>query len=110
MRALAERLGWDKFFEKIGAKSFDKWIDPETKLQYELLEANHRFNEGQGKWLRMTSPRLLDGSQPSYLEPVPAGIKSAQAARRWQIVNEDGSEPTVEYCNEHSELKFAEEA
>jgi hypothetical protein len=110
VRALAERLGWDRFLEKIGVLSKDKWVDSTTGLQYELLEAQHHFNESQGKWLRMTSPMLQDGSQPNYLEPVPAGIKTAQAARRWQIANPDGTEPSVEECNTNPKLVFATEA
>ena len=109
VRALAEHLGWDKFLEMMGAKSIDCWTDPVTGLAYELLEVQHRLSDGQPRFLRMQSPPLRDKTQPHYVEPVHPDLETAQAARRWQIANGDGTWQTVEQCNNNPVLEFSEE-
>jgi hypothetical protein len=105
VRALAERLGWDKFLRKIGARTID--AATVAGLRYELLETSHKFADGQARWLKMRSPKLKDGTQPTYLEPVHPALTSAKAARRWQC---DPSDPSPEECNANPNVEFAEEA
>jgi hypothetical protein len=104
-RVLAERLGWDKFLDKIGSVSIDKWTDPKTGLDYELLDSTHRIGELQPRLLKMRSPRLKDGSSPYYIEPVAPGLRTAQAARKWQCVSS-----SIDECNNRPEMNFGWEA
>ena len=104
-RALAERMGWGKFVEKLGARVIDSCeIEADGEdgqhctLSYELLESE-RFADAQPRWLRMQSPMLNDGTQPSYLEPVDPGLATAAAARTWKTRRADGSWPTTRECN-----------
>jgi hypothetical protein len=105
-RALAERLGWDRFIEKLGVSVVDSCsIEADGEdgqrcaLTYELLQSDHRFAERQPKWLRMQSPVLKDGTQPQYIEPVDPDLKTAKAARAWRTRRADGSWPSVAECN-----------
>ena len=110
VRALAERLGWDEFLKKLGAKVVDTWKDPKTALTYELLDTD-RFGDQQPRLLRMQSPVLLDSTQPSYIEEVPPDVTSARAARFWQFRKSSGEWPTVKEANDHKrELTFTKEA
>jgi len=84
-RVFAERLGWDRYLELRGFRVLDTWTDPRTGLCYELLEPETRVGEFEPRYLRMQSPPLHDGSQPYYIEPVSPELKTAQAARKWQI-------------------------
>jgi hypothetical protein len=78
-RALSEHAGWSWVAELLGAKTVDSWTDPETHLGYILMEV-----DGGQRLLQKQSPRLKDGSQPTYVEPVHEELKTAQAARKWQ--------------------------
>lgn len=109
VRALAERLGWETFAQKIGSTVSDRWTDKRTGLSYELVELRSTFGEKQPKMLRMQSPPLNDGTQPWYVESVPAEILTAQAARRWKFRKADGTWPTAEWANQHPELTFERE-
>ena len=108
-RALAERLGWERYLAALGTRSLDVWIDPHTGLRYELLDLLERRGDRQPRWLRMLSPTLIDGTQPQYIEPVDPGLRTAAAARRWQFRDADGDWPTVAACNKAPRLQFAEE-
>ncbi|MEN6535461.1 MAG: DUF6745 domain-containing protein [Bryobacteraceae bacterium] len=105
-RALAERMGWDKFTGALGATVIDD-CDIEAHgedgqrctLHYELLELNDQFSDRQPRFLRMQSPVLRDGTQPRYIDPVDPGLETARAARAWRTQRRDGSWPTVAECN-----------
>ena len=109
-RAYAERLGWSMYFKLVQVKKIDSWLDRDTGLHYELYDFEKRKGELQPKLLRMESPRLNDGTQPVYIEPVDPSLISARAARRWQFYKQDGSWPTPEECNKNPYLEFAWEA
>lgn len=81
-RALAECAGGDFVTGLLGAKVTDSWKDKSTSLKYELLTCDN----GE-RFLRKLSPKLQNGSQPSYTEPVHEELRTAQAARKWQAVN-----------------------
>lgn len=127
-RIIAENLGWDKYIEKIRATVVDRFFDERTNLEYELLESSLEVaGDLQPKYLRMRSPKLFDGSNPWFIEPVDPGLKTAQAARKWQVQlsKEPGAKyfrqgdvvlctgapesmywPSVEECNENPVLNF----
>lgn len=87
-RAMAEKLGWEKYMELAGTKLIDKMFDPATKLHYELYDFDKRFDLTP-KLLKMESPELNDGTRPYYIEPVDPGLKTCAAARKWQFrINE----------------------
>ncbi len=130
VRALAEKLGWDRFLEKLGTKTIDTWTDTNTGLTYELLEAAKSWGEDQPRWLKMQSPPLFDGTQPYYVEAVHPDLKTAKAARRWQIKQSRDPKavhyrhgdvavcfapaesmywPTAEEANANPDMVFAEE-
>jgi hypothetical protein len=106
-RALAERMGWNKFTKRLGARVIDS-CDIESDgedgqhctLHYELLDVSDHFADGQPRFLKMQSPPLKDESQPYYLDPVDPGLQTAAAARAWRNRKCDGSWPTVEECND----------
>jgi hypothetical protein len=100
-RAIGEIAGWGWVAELLGASSLDKWTDPKTALDYELLGC------GDGsKLLRKRSPGLKDGgAQPLYLEPVHEELKTAQAARKWQATNW-----TPAQCEQDPALSYGVEA
>ena len=107
VRVLAERMGWPLFLERMGAVTIDTWTDPRTGLDYELLDLAERMGERQPRWLRMQSPALNDGTEPSYIEKVHPGLTTAQAARRWQC---DPTRPEPGECNKQPDLTFRQEA
>ena len=109
-RAYAERLGWKKYFSLINVKKIDSWLDNKTGLHYELYDFKKRLGEKQPRFLKMESPKLNDGTMPCYIEPVDPGLKTAKAARKWQIPDENGEFPEVEECNRNSEMEFEWEA
>ncbi|MDI6808496.1 MAG: hypothetical protein QME66_05875 [Candidatus Eisenbacteria bacterium] len=109
-RVWAERLGWEKYFKLADVVKQDAWLDPKAGLHYELYDFRKRAGELQPKLLRMESPKINDGTSPVYIEPVPPGISSAQAARRWQMPKKDGRWPEVAECNRTPELVFEWEA
>lgn len=109
-RAIAERLGWDKYMETIGTVLIDKWFDSEKSLHYELYDFKERRGELMPRLLKMESPEIHDGTRPYYIEPVDPGLKTCQAARRWQFKKEDGEWPTVEESNKDPRLEFEIEA
>lgn len=82
-RALIEIAGWEWYGKTMGAEVIDTWTDPNTQLTYELMDV-----EGGGpKLLRKLSPKLMDGSQPLYVEPVHEDLRTAKAARKWQATD-----------------------
>jgi hypothetical protein len=114
-RALAERLGWARFVEQLGATQVDQWIDPETQLSYELMDAT--LGGERARFIRKQSSILKDASQPYYLEPVPRECASAQSARKWQAMaaflaegDARGGMELAHHCNKHPELTYAFEA
>jgi hypothetical protein len=105
-RALAEKLGWERFLEKLGATVIDSVAITASgedgqicDLRYELLDVSHRFADGQPRWIRLQSPPLNDEKQPWYIEAVDPELKSADAARTWRTRRADGSWPSVTECN-----------
>jgi len=129
-RALAERLGWDRYLELREVDTIDRWVDPVTNLDYELLDTKTRLGPDQPRLLRMRSPRLHNGSQPHFIEPVDPELRSAQAARKWQVMLSNHPDaryyrhgdlvvcyappdslywPSVNECNEHPELEYRKE-
>ena len=109
VRALAERMGWDAFLERVGATVVDRGVDEHTELAYELLALDHKFGDKQPKLLRMQSPVEHDGSQPRYAETIPSEIATWQAARAWKFPRPDGSWPIAAECNADPRLVFAYE-
>jgi hypothetical protein len=107
-RALAERLGWPRYLEKLGGSIVSTWEDPETKLAYELFE----LSETGERILRKQSPALKDGSQPWYAEPVHRDLLTAQAARKWQAITPFTSDPreSARLCNSNPALSYTVEA
>lgn len=101
-RALGELAGWDWVVDLLGGQVVDTWTDPETQLLYELIDCTAH---GQ-KMLRKQSPRLKDGSQPTYLEPVHEHLRTARAARKWQAV----PTWTAEQCEADPVLTYGVEA
>lgn len=108
-RAIAEILGWEEYMKRANIVLVDKWFDTDKSLHYELWDFKNRF-ELTPKLLKMESPELNDGTRPQYIEAVHPGLKSCQAARKWQFKNAGGSWPEVEECNKNPELVFDEEA
>jgi hypothetical protein len=113
-RALAEKMGWTEYLNRLGTKKKDSWVDPVTGLSYELHVAKI---SGDAQFIKKQSSVLKDGSQPYYIEPVPTSLKSAQAARKWQAMaaflspdDEDGALQLAQHCNEEPELVYAWEA
>ena len=109
-RAWFERLGPQEYFRRMAIKKVDVWLDTNSGLHYELYDFEKRRGDLQPKMLKMESPLLNDGTQPVYIEPVHPGLLTAQAARRWQFMKEDGTWPDVESCNNKPELVFGWEA
>ena len=110
-RAIAEKLGWDRYMEVLGTTLVDKWFDPSKKLHYELYDFKNRKFSLMPRLLKMESPEILDGSRPYYIEPVDPGLNSCKSARRWQFTKENNGEwPTVDECNKNPELSFEIEA
>jgi len=109
-RALAEKLGWPRYLAAMGAVTIDTWTDDRTGLAYELLDLAERRGENQPRWLRMQSPRLNDGTSPTYVEPVHPECRTARAARRWQFRLPNGEWPTPAQANRNPELVFIQEA
>jgi len=97
-RALAEHVGHEHVVKMLGAEPVDRWTDPYTGLQYELLRAADQ------QWLRKQSPVLQDGSQPHYLEPVHEDLSTAAGARKWQATDWDPSR-----CDDDPELIYGVE-
>ena len=106
LRIIGERLGWSVFLDKIGAVVVDTYVDPDTKLVYELLDLAERKGPDQPRWLRMRSPKLLDGSEPTYVEKVHPDLTHAIAARNWQFRKPDGTWPSVKEANLSPALRF----
>lgn len=95
-RALGESAGWDFIVGLIGAQAVNTWTDPKTGLAYALL----RCVNGE-QLLRKQSPKLANGDQPTYVEPVHEDLRTAQAARKWQATTltprECESDPVLDY-------------
>jgi len=99
-RALGEIAGWDWVASLLGTTVIDTWTDPLTGLDYELS----RCADAGPTLLRKESPRLKNGSQPWYSEPVHEALRTAQAARKWQAtglsVAECERDPSLSYSVE----------
>lgn len=104
-RAYCEHYGWDKALTKMGMELKDRWTDPGTGLAYEL------FQGADLQILRKESPKLQDGSQPWYAEPVHQDLNTAQAARKWQAMCRRGSNPATvaAECNKDPVLTYGQE-
>lgn len=98
-RAIGEAAGWDFVVNLLGVTTIDRWTDPKTGLSYELLGSDTE------KWLRKESPKLQNGSNPSYVEPVHEDLKTAQAARKWQATS-----LSVRECEREPELSYGQES
>ena len=95
-RALSEIAGWDWVISLLGGKVLDSEKDSRTGLLYELIGCD----DGQ-RLLRKQSPRLANGKQPQYIEPVHESLRTALAARKWQATaltpEQCESDPGLEY-------------
>lgn len=81
-RMIQEILGADRVIEILGLKPTDAaTIDG---LKYEL------FSNETHAWLRMQSPPLHDGSQPTYTEPVHEQVESCAEALGWRATGRLG--------------------
>jgi len=109
-RAIAEKLGWEEYLKRVDSVLIDKWFDCATKSHYELYDFKTRKGSMMPRLLKMESPDLKDGTRPYYIEPVDPGLKTAQAARKWQFALPNGEWPTVDEANRNPELVFAWEA
>lgn len=98
VRVAAARWGWDRYLAHMGASLLDRAeVDG---LAYELHDA------APFRLLRKQSPALLDGSQPWYVEPVPAECRSALGARRWQVPGPDGRVLSVDEAERDTSLRY----
>jgi hypothetical protein len=97
VRALAERLGWDRFLQKLDTYVVDTYRDEKTSLTYDLIDFKNRKFDRMPRLLKMQSPVLVDGQQPYYVEPVDPALKTAAAARKWQFSKPTTSLDAVEY-------------
>ena len=113
-RAMMEKLG-ARYFELFKPKLIHKWFDEKTSCHYELCDIEDRPQSDFPFFLKMESPELKDGTRPYYIERVPPGIKTCQAARRWQCDPEiidlckrgrNEIMQSVKICNENPELVF----
>jgi hypothetical protein len=77
-RAWAERLGWARALELLGATELSR--QSEESLEYVL----YSVPSGE-RVLSKQSPPLLDGSQPTYVEQVSSQCATALGARAWQV-------------------------
>lgn len=98
-RAISEINGWSWISDLLGASVADTWTDPATLLMYELLAFDG------GKLLRMRSPALKGGAQPTYIEPVHEDLRTARAARKWQATTW-----TPRECERDPDLRYEVEA
>lgn len=98
-RALSEIAGWEWVIELIGGSTVDTWTDPVTKLRYDLIACS----DGQ-RLLQKQSPRLANGKQPTYVEPVHEGLRTARAARKWQATSLAPAD-----CEADPELRYGQE-
>jgi hypothetical protein len=105
-KAIAEKIGWDQYMKQCGTILIHQWFDPTTSLHYELYDFRERRFELMPRLLKMESPELNDRTRPFYIESVDPGLKTCQAARRWQFQREDGTWPSVQEANENPSLEF----
>jgi len=103
VRKIGEKLGWDNLLTALEANEVDKWFDNKTLCHYVLYEFKDDIDF---KLLKMQSPLTKEGTRPHYLEPIPGGLLTAEAARKWQFMKEDLTWPTVEECNDNSRMEF----
>lgn len=111
IRALAEKLGWEKYINKLGIEVIDSYTDSKTGLKYELLDSCHKFGRDDPRYIRKQSSKLKDGSSPWYIEPVHPRLKTAAAARKFQAMAAFLDDPNeeyklVQYCNRNPELNY----
>lgn len=94
-RALGEAAGFEHICELLGAEPLDTWTHETTGLSYTLLGTDNE------RWLKMQSPELQTGEQPTYVEPVHENLKTAAAARKWRATT-----LTPEECERDPSLEF----
>lgn len=110
-RAWGEKLGWTRFFQLTESVLIDEEIDERTGLNYALYDIKNRPSSEFARFLKMESPEINDGTKPYYVEPVPPGIKTAMAARKWKVaIKQDGTRPSVDECNKDPKIAFLVEA
>ncbi|MBI4348089.1 MAG: hypothetical protein HY553_14625 [Elusimicrobia bacterium] len=109
-RATAERIGWERYLELAEARRIDEWLDERTRCRYELYAVQGEGRAQMVRLLKMESPQLKDGVKPFYVEPVPPGLNTCRAARKWQFRKPDGTWPSVRECNDDPALEFHDEA
>jgi hypothetical protein len=103
-RALGEHLGWDRILSMLGSHRVDACIV--DGLSYELLKCSD-----DSQYLRMQSPALQDGTQPSYLEPVHESLMTAAGARKWRVARDpDGRWWTPKECDKDPSLMVGQHA
>jgi hypothetical protein len=75
--AIVRKIGIERFINKLGAETIDKWRD------YELLDLSKHFRDMRIK------PKYLKMKNPStgtwHVEGVPPGIKTCKEALEWRI-------------------------
>lgn len=84
-RAIVEKITWPRYLEKIDVVLIDKYFDPDQRLHYELYDFRKRRFPLAPRMLKMESPEVLDGSRPTYVEPVDYRLPTCKAARKWQF-------------------------
>ncbi len=99
-RVVGEAAGWGHIVQLLGGKSIDTWTHDVTGLKYELFRC-----DGGMQFLSKQSPKLQDGSQPTYFEPVHEDLRTAQAARKWQVPTANGW-LSVEECERDPKLVY----
>lgn len=112
VRQLGARLGWERIVRARGVSLIDEWIDPQTRLCYGLY-AGAGFRGVC--FLKKQSPLTKQGTQPEYFEPVPSGLRTAAAARKWQALaafvdNDTEAWKLIEHCNKDPALVYDWEA
>lgn len=85
IRAIVEKITWAEYIKKIDVVLVDKYFDPQQKLHYELYDFKQRKFDRAPRMLKMQSPQVLDGTSPTYIEPVDYRLPTCKAARKWQF-------------------------
>jgi hypothetical protein len=91
-RMIHEIIGHDAVVDMLHLEAVD--MDEIDGLHYTLYAGDAG---GDPKWLRMLSPRLKDGSQPTYTEPVHEDCESCEEALGYRVTGELGESVRYEH-------------
>jgi hypothetical protein len=87
-----EIVGHDAVVDMLNLEAVD--TDEIDGLRYTLYAGDAG---GDPKWLRMRSPQLKDGSQPTYTEPVHEDCESCEEALGYRVTGELGASVRYEH-------------